>query len=297
MTNVSRSMAAADGQRHKESLRSRDLSGIRSRGSTPLVYARNLLELRELIASVGAPSWASGSTAAALHGFDGFALERPFHVVVPRDRSVNRIGHVIHRSRDINRLDVSHVDDVPTLSATRTIIDIAGTETRERLATAIDSALRDRLTTEDFLHRRIVALRERGRSGLATLISVLEGNEITRGGHSWLERRFLALLSEAGLPRPQTQAIVGERRLRLIRVDCRFPGTNVVVELLGYRFHRTVMEMQNDAERMNRMILDGLYPLQFTYTDVASESPIMMSSIQQGVVLSLGRTGQPQNRT
>ncbi len=198
-------------------------------------------------------------------------------------RSVNRIGHVVHRSRDISRLDITEVDGIPTMSATRTIIDLAGSETRERLAVAIDSALRDRLTSEDFLHARIVELRCRGRAGLADLVSVLEGNEITRGGHSWLERRFLVLVAEAGLPRPETQAIVGKRNHRLIRVDCQFPGTNVVVELLGYRFHRTVMAMQNDAERMNRMILDGLQPLQATYTDVASASPTMLASIREAL--------------
>ena len=265
------------------SLRRRDLSGIRSRGQSPLVYARNLLEVRELISSVGPPSWTYGPTAGALDGFDGFHLEPPFHVVVPRGRSVNRIGHVVHRGRDISRLDMTEVDGVPTMSATRTIIDLAATETSERLAAAIDSALRDRLTSEDFLHARIVELRCRGRAGIADLVSVLEGNEMTRGGHSWLERRFLVLLDALGLPRPETQAIVGRRNLRLIRVDCRFPGTNVVVELLGYRFHRTVMEMQNDAERMNRMILDGMHPLQFTYIDVASESTTMMASIREAL--------------
>jgi hypothetical protein len=285
MTSVGRRSATADGQRHGVSLRSRDLSGIRSRGTSPLVYARNLLELRELIASVGAPCWAFGLTAAGLDRFDGFVLEPPFDLVVPRDRSVNRIGHVIHRSRDISRLDVTEVDGIPTMSATRTIIDLAASETRERLATAIDSALRDRLTSEDFMHKRIVELRSRGRAGLGQLVSILEGNEITRGGHSWLERRFLVLLSELGLPRPQTQAIVGSRNRRLIRVDCHFPGTNVVVELLGYRFHRTVMQMQNDAERMNRMILDGLYPLQCTYIDVAGESPTMIASLREALTV------------
>jgi hypothetical protein len=283
VTSVSRLTAASDGQRHDVSLRSRDLSGIRSRGNSPLIYARNLLELRELIASVGAPCWAYGTTAGALDRFDGFYLEPPFHLVTRRDRSVNRIGHVIHRGRDISRLDMTEVDGIPTMSATRTIIDLAGSEISERLSIAVDSALRDRLTTEDFLHRRIVELRCRGRAGLAGLVSVLEGNEITRGGHSWLERRFLVLLSEAGLPRPQTQAVVGSRKHRLIRVDCLFPGTNVVVELLGYRFHRTVIEMQNDAERLNRMVLDGLHPLQCTYIDVASESPKMMASLREAL--------------
>ena len=268
-----------DGQRYDVPLRSRDLSGIRTRGANALVHARHLLELLELIASIGGECWAYGPTAAALHGFDGFWLVPPFHIAIRHDRSVTRIGHVVHRCRDIVRLDTTIADGVPTISATRTIIDLAPTETAERLAAAIDSALRDGLTSEDFLHGRIIELRRRGRAGLARLVGVLEGNEITRGGHSWLERRFLQMMAQTGLPRPQTQQIVGRRNQRLIRVDCRFPGTNVVVELLGYRFHRTVMQMQGDAERMNRMILDGLHPLQFTYVDVAGESPTMLASI------------------
>ena len=40
------------------------------------------------------------------------------------------------------------------------------------------------------------------------------------------------------------------------------------------------MQMQSDAERMNRMILDGLDPLQFSYIDVAGESPTMMASLR-----------------
>lgn len=90
------------------------------------------------------------------------------------------------------------------------------------------------------------------------------------------------------------QQVVGQRKRRIIRVDCRFPGTNVVVELLGYRFHRSVMQMQNDAERMNRMILDGLHPLQFTYIDVAGESPTMLRSILEALQ---GATAQPQSTT
>lgn len=199
---------------------------------------------------------------------------------------MSRIGHFVHRGRDITRLDVDTVDETPTTSATRTIIDLAGREGRERLTAAIDSALRDGLTSEDFLHRRIVELRSRGRAGLANLVDALEGNEITRGGQSWLERRFLALAARAGLPRPLTQQIVGRRRQRLIRVDCHFVNTNVIVELLGYRFHRTVMEMQNDAERMNRMILDGLSPLQFTYIDVAGESPTMLPNVRAALAAS-----------
>lgn len=111
---------------------------------------------------------------------------------------MHRIGHVVHRCRDIVRLDVAVVDDIPTTSATRTIIDLAAVEPPSRLATAIDSALRDRLTTED------------------------SSNEADT-------------------------------------------------------------QMQNDAERVNRMILDGLLPLQFTYVDLVTESPMMFSAIREAL--------------
>jgi very-short-patch-repair endonuclease len=273
------------------SFRSRDLSGIRTRGARSLQFARNLLLLQELIASVGGLCWAFGPTAAALHGLDGFTLQAPFHLVVERGRSVSRVGHVVHRARNLVRLDCTEVDGVPVISATRTLIDLAATETRERLTAALDSALRDRLTSEGFLHRRIVELRRQGRVGLTTLVSILEGNEITRGGHTWLERRFLELTGELGLPKPLTQQVVGRRKNKVIRVDCRFPGTNVVVELLGYSFHRSVMEMHNDAERVNRMILDGLRPMQFTYTAVAGDSTTMMATIREALATTRARVG------
>jgi hypothetical protein len=44
--------------------------------------------------------------------------------------------------------------------------------------------------------------------------------------------------------------------------------------------------MQNDAERMNRMILDGLQPLQATYTDVAGASPMMIASLRETLALA-----------
>jgi hypothetical protein len=245
-------------------------SDRRHRGTAALTRLHHLRALLELIESIGAPCWAYGPTAAALLGFDGFLLLPPFHVVVPYGRAVSRHGHVIHRCRDISRLDVTVIDGIASTSATRTLIDLASSESPKRLAAAIDSALRDGLTSESFLHARIVELRKKGRAGLRALLSVLGGAECTRGGHSWLERRFCELLVEAGLPLPSMQQVVGKRGQHLIRVDCRYPGTRIVVELLGYQFHRSPLQMQADVERMNRMVLDGLHPLQFTYTDVVT---------------------------
>ena len=267
-------MTAPNGQldgRHDVELRGRDASGH---------LIAHLGSLRELIAGIGADCWASGPTAAALHRFDGWALRPPFHVIVPAGHNLARVGHVVATSNCIPLIDREMVAGVPVLSPTRTLLVLAATVTREQLTVALDSALRDRSTTEDFLHRRIAALRRSGRSGIGAMLSVIEGSEITRGGQSWLEREFLRLVGEAGLPRPETQVVLGRRRDSLIRVDVRWPGTPIVVEVLGYRFHRTSKQLLGDVERMNRLLLLGYRVVQFTYTQIVEDPREVIATLR-----------------
>jgi hypothetical protein len=235
-------------------------------------------ELVDLLLDVGEPVACARPTAAALLGFDEFELRRPFHLLVPRGRNVQRWNARIHRSEAFEVVDRTTVDRLPVTTAARTIIDLASILSTGRLATCIDSALRDGLLSEDQLHRRIVALRSQGRHGLPVLAEVLAGHEVTRGGHSWLEREYLRLIAGAGLPRPVTQQVLSRAGDRLARVDCHFPHTNVVVELLGYRFHRTRAQMEVDAKRANALVRDGFRPFQFTYGQVVNEQGYVIST-------------------
>jgi Protein of unknown function (DUF559) len=241
---------------------------------------RHLSALADLVADIGEPCWTSGVTAAALNIFDGCNLRPPFHIITTRGRNVRRIGHVIHTTTDIPLIDRAIAFGIPVLTPTRTLIDIAATTELKALTAALDSAIRDGGTSEDFLHRRINALRISGRSGPVKLLSVLEGCEITRGGQSWLEREVLRLLAAAGLPNPSTQVVLGRRGDKLIRVDFHFLGTNIVVEALGYRWHRTGAQMRIDAERANALVLDGFAPFQFTYSQVVEEPATVVATIR-----------------
>ena len=239
-----------------------------------------MADLAALVLDVGEPCWVSGPTAAALHGFDGFALRPPFHLTLERDRNVRRLGVVIHTTMDLPLIDRAHAGGFATTSAARTIIDLARSAESPRLAGAIDSALRDGLVNEDLLHRRICALRTKGRYGIPKLLDVLAGAEVTRGGHSWLERHALRLIAEAGLPTPLTQQVLTKAGDRLVRVDLRFPGTNVVVELLGYRFHCSKSQLANDAKRINALVADGFAPYQFTYEQAVNESAELIATLR-----------------
>ena len=109
---------------------------------------------------------------------------------------------------------------------------------------------------------------------------VVAGREVTRGGHSWLERHFLRMLATAGLPRPATQQVLTKASDRLVRVDCRFPGTNVVVELLGYRFHSTRSQIARDVQRLNALVAGGFAPYQFTYEQAVNEENYVIATVR-----------------
>jgi len=243
-------------------------------------------DIASLVLDCGPEAFASGPSGAALHQLDGFALKAPFHVTVLRGRNVQRAHHFVHTTIELPLIDRAVVDGIPTFSATRTLIDVARFVRPDRLTAALDAALRDGLTSEDALHRRITQLRSSGRYGIPQLLAVIEGSEISRGGHSWLERTFLELCERAALPRPRTQQVLTKAGDRLVRVDCRFPGTRVVVELLGYRWHRTRAQMSRDTERLNALVLDGFLPIQFTYNQVTLDPGGTVDTVRRTLALA-----------
>lgn len=225
-------------------------------------------------------AWISHETAAALHKFDTFhTMDERLHITLRRGTYTTRPNLVIHTSDDLPVEDLVLVEGIPVTSPVRTIIDLARAESAKRLTTVIDGALRDRLITEERLLRRIAELRTQGRYGIPKLLAVIEGVERSRGGHSWLERRYLELTAGAGLPRPEVQRHLGRVDGRLIRVDCFYADADLVVELLGYRWHRSRSQMTRDAERVNRLQLDGRLVLQFTYDQVTLGPDAVLATV------------------
>lgn len=281
---------AIDAGLSNRQLRSRVRSGIlhqtgpnayRFAGSPSTPRSR----LRAAMLDIGEPVLAAGPTAAALHGFDGFALAEPYHLVVPAERNVRRNGAVIHRSERLAAIDRCTVDDIPTTSVARTVIDLARWCTRTQIQRAVEQTVADGRLSEAQLFRRIASLRSQGRYGIPMLLDVLEQCEFVRGGESWLEREYLRILARHGLPKPDTQVVLARAGDRLVRVDCHFPGTDLVVELLGYRFHRTRSQMNRDAARHNALLAAGKRVVQFTYDQVTNSEPAVVHQTR----LHLGR--------
>lgn len=250
--------------------------------TTPLADNSPLATLTRLITDIGDPVFASGPTAAALHGFDGFALGAPFHLSLPRGRYVTRRGARIHTHiGTLAPIDRSTTRGIPATSPVRTMIDLARIADLRHLTIALDSGLRDGRFTESSLLRRTEALRGSGRHGIAQLYAAIEGADVQRGGHSYLERMFLELISMSDLPQPTTQQVLTRTSNRCVRVDFRFPGTPVVVEVYGTRYHRTPAQIQRDTERSNALLLAGYLPFQYTFTDVMTQGDMIITQLRE----------------
>jgi very-short-patch-repair endonuclease len=138
-------------------------------------------------------------------------------------------------------------------------VDLAEELSAEALARACHEAgVRHRTTP-----RQVEAILDRRRSvpGAGALRRVLRGDE--RVVLSGLERRFLELLAEAGLPLPDTNRPAGGRR-----VDCRWPEHRLTVELDSYTYHGSSHAWEHDHRRERAAYARGDEFRRYTYGDV-----------------------------
>ncbi|MBA3288733.1 MAG: hypothetical protein H0U21_12045 [Acidimicrobiia bacterium] len=104
-------------------------------------------------------------------------------------------------------------------------------------------------TAPTVLRARLAALRGPGRWGARLLDELL----LDSGGHTPIERRFLAIMRRAGLPRAATQIVHRRDRRTVARVDFSFDAYDLVVEVSGRVGHTSDAERARDAQRRNEL--------------------------------------------
>jgi len=182
----------------------------------------------------------------------------------------------VHTSVEIPLIDQVDVDGFRTLSATRTILDLARARaSRPRLEAAIDSAVRLGLTSPVALRDRLAERRGPGMWGVRLLDDLL----VESGGHSMLERRFLGLCRRAGLPRPATQVIHRRDGATFARVDFLFEPYGVVVEVSGQLGHSSPRDRARDAQRRNELQDVGRKVYEYTWDDVTTRPAFVERSL------------------
>jgi hypothetical protein len=198
----------------------------------------------------------SGCAAAHLLGLTK-GTPSPPEVTSPTQRLVP--GVRTHRSRTPDPRDATTHRGVPVTTVPRTIVDLAAVLDGAALARACHEAgVRYRTKpreVEEVLERRPTS------AGARTLRRVIHGD--VRVTLSALERRFLELLQSEGLALPETNRPASGRR-----VDCRWPGKRLTVELDSYRYHGSRHAWESDRRREREAFARGDAFRRYTWGDV-----------------------------
>jgi very-short-patch-repair endonuclease len=226
------------------------------------VYAAGRRELDrygELMAAVlacGPESQLSHHSAAELWGIRR-RVDGPIDVAVSGDVVHRRPGVASHRRRHTRR---RYLHRIPVGDPVSVLIDLATCLPDDEVEDAVNEADRlDLIRT----HRLRPALDdERRRPGLGRLKRILDAQTFSRAQNA-LERRFLAIVRDAGIPAPATQ-----QRLGRYRVDFFWPELGFVVETDSLRHHRTAAEQEVDLDRDQAHARAGLRTLRFTHSQV-----------------------------
>ena len=133
----------------------------------------------------------------------------------------------------------------------RTLLDLAASVRFEWLEKMVERSeelgLFDLRQVEDLLARTVG---HHGHGRLRRAIALYKPTSFTRSG---LEKRFLELVMEAGLPQPRTNFV--EQGFEL---DCYWPEFRFAVELDLFETHGTRAAFERDRKRQEDLLLAGI---------------------------------------
>lgn len=176
----------------------------------------------------------------------------PTQIVVSTPRRVSNCGNIVIHGR--RRLDRVLYNGLPVTTPSQTIIDFAATGPKDLLRFVLANA-----DYNDILD--VATLAEvSGVAGASALRAALRVHlpELART-RSRGERRMLMFCQSHGLPIPQVNVYVHGWL-----VDAVWPGPKVVVEIDGWRGHRSPAHLHTDHQRALELRALGYIVLRYT---------------------------------
>lgn len=226
----------------------------------------------------GSGAAASHRASAALRGLPGIQASW-IEISVPKGRRVRRPGVIVHEIH-LPDVDLAVVDNIPTTTTTRTLLDLAAICPENVIEDALDDALRRRLTSIPRLRWRLVELGRR--PGVAVIRRLLEARALAEPiPDSVFETRLLRLLSDAGLPPPVRQDQIRDRGRLIAIVDFAYPDIRLAIEADGYRWHSSRARWEHDLARRNALTSCGWRVLHVTWRELEHRPDQVVARIER----------------
>ena len=196
-------------------------------------------------------------------------------VTVVGTRRRRRAGIVMHQVRWLPPEDCTVRDGLPLTTVARTLLDLAAVLRPEQLERAFEQAERLRLLDVRALEE--LCRNRPGHRGVRPLAALLaqEHAPASLETRSELERRFLGLCREAGLPQPAVNVLV-----QGFEVDAAWLDRRVIVELDGHAFHGTRAAFERDRKRDMALQLAGYSVLRLTYRRLETEGAQVFQALR-----------------
>ncbi len=198
----------------------------------------------------------------------------PIEVMVPGRGRRSLIGVRVHNTRHLPQQETALHDGIPVTSLHRALLDFAAVAHKQEPRLAIEAAER----REKFDLREMDAVlarnpNHRGRRAMRAALVEVEGPPADT--RSELERRFLALVRDAGLPEPQSNVLVEG-----FLVDLFWPEQRVAVEIDSHEFHKLRREFNSDRYRNAKLQLAGCIVLRVTEERMDSPDELLSDVIR-----------------
>ena len=237
----------------------------------------------------GLTSLISHRSAAALQGLTGY---RRGAVEISSPKRLWPVdGIKAHTFKPDDRPPFQWIHDLPTTRVNRTLYDLAATEPLRRLEPAFDDAYRRDLFALPQMANDLLIRARRGRGGttkMRTLVASRDGDYALT--ESELEGRMLTLLKPLAIDDLQVQLRISDGDVSIARVDFASPSRMLVIEVDGWRYHRTNRDSQRDKARERKLTLAGWRVLRFTWDDVVKTPGAVVRDVLQALSVFDART-------
>lgn len=222
------------------------------------------------VLSCGDGALLSHRSAAWLWGLT-LRFHAPTEVTATSPRQT-RVGIRVHSAEALVPDDRTLSEGVPVTAVPRTLLDFAAVDPWF-LPRALDRAERHGLL--DLIAIDALVSRSRGFRGVARLRKALDIYRIAGFTRSGLERRFLELIHDAGLPRPSTNLFVAGYEL-----DAYWSAERFAVELDTYDYHGGHAAFEADRLRQEDLKMAGIEMTRITGARIDREPQSVARRLQ-----------------